>query len=466
MANVFRKIPSVTELLEAPAIQGLVSRVNHSTIVTNIRTLLDDLREDVREATADMPIPSPAELAEQIAAKILKDDRPKLRRAINATGILLHTGLGRAPLAAEAAEAMLEVSRGYASVELDLKTGQRSQRTDVVAPLLCSLTGAEAAIVVNNNAAATVLTLAGAAYGREVIVSRGQLVEIGGSFRLPDVMEQSGAVLRDVGTTNKTRIDDFRNAINESTGALLRVHTSNFRVVGFTAQPTLRELIALGRQHKLPVIDDVGSGALVDFRKYGFDDEPQVSESISAGADIVLFSGDKLVGGPQCGIIVGKKQWINKLAKHPLMRAFRVDKITLAALVATLKLLGGPIELAEQKVPLLALLSTSQQNLQNRAERLAEQVASSKLVESAEAQTSVAYLGGGSIPTEGIDSWSVAIQSKGVSLNQLAQQLRERTPAIVGRVQQDRLILDLRTMSPAEDRLVADAFAPEGCTGK
>ena len=209
------------------------------------------------------------------------------------------------------------------------------------------------------------------------------------------------------------------------------------------------------------MIVDVGSGALVDFRKNGFDDEPQVSESISAGADIVLFSGDKLVGGPQCGIIVGKKQWINKLAKHPLMRAFRVDKITLAALVATLKLLGGPIEMAEQRVPLLALLSTSQQNLQNRAERLAEQVASSKLVESAEAQTSVAYLGGGSIPTEGIDSWSVAIQSKGVSLNQLAQQLRERTPAIVGRVQQDRLILDLRTMSPAEDRLVADAFAPE-----
>jgi len=312
--------------------------------------------------------------------------------------------------------------------------------------------------VVNNNAAATVLTLAAVAKDKEVIVSRGQLVEIGGSFRLPDVMEQSGAVLRDVGTTNKTRIDDFSNAINESTGALLRVHTSNFRVIGFTAQPTLAELISLGRQHKLPVIDDVGSGALVDFGKYGFEDEPQVSESISAGADIVLFSGDKLVGGPQCGIIVGKKAWISRLAKHPLMRAFRVDKLTLAALVATLKLLGGPTELAEQKVPLLALLSTSQQNLQNRAERLAEQIASSKLVATAEAQTSVAYLGGGAIPTEGIDSWSVAIQTTGISLNQLSQQLRERAPAIVGRIQQDRLILDLRTMSPAEDRLVAEAF--------
>lgn len=464
MANVFRKIPSVTELLEAPAIQGLVSRVNHSTIVTNIRTLLDDLREDVREATADIQIPTPAELAEQIAAKILRDDRPKLRRAINATGILLHTGLGRAPLAEEAAAAILEVSQGYASVELDLKSGQRSQRTDAVAPLLCNLTGAEAAIVVNNNAAATVLTLAAIAKDREVVVSRGQLVEIGGSFRLPDVMEQSGAVLRDVGTTNKTRIDDFRTAINDATGALLRVHTSNFRVVGFTAQPTLGELIALGRQHKLPVIDDVGSGALVDFRKYGFDDEPQVSESIAAGADIVLFSGDKLVGGPQCGIIVGKKQWIKQLAKHPLMRAFRVDKLTIAALVATLKLLGGPLELAEQKVPLLAMLSTSVSNLQNRAERLAEQIASSKHVATAEAQPSIAYLGGGSIPTEGIDSWSVAIQSAGISLNQLAQRLRERTPAIVGRVQQDRLSLDMRTMTPAEDRLIAEAFLQDPST--
>jgi L-seryl-tRNA(Ser) seleniumtransferase len=461
MANVFRNIPSVSELLEAPALQNLVERVNHSTIVTGIRSLLDELRQDMSSAAAEMSIPSPSELAEQIAAKIMRDNRPKLRRAINATGILLHTGLGRAPLAEKALEAMAEVGRGYASVELDLRSGQRSQRVDAVAPLLCTLTGAEAAIVVNNNAAATVLALAGMAKGKEVIVSRGQLVEIGGSFRLPDVMEQSGAVMREVGTTNKTRIGDYETAISEQTGALLRVHTSNYRVVGFTEQPTLAELVSLGKQRKLPVIDDVGSGALLDFRKYGFQDEPYISESIAAGADVVLFSGDKLVGGPQCGIIVGRKKWIQQLAAHPLMRAFRVDKMTLAALHATLELLAGPPEVAVQQIPLLTLLSAPLQNLQNRAERIAAQIVSGKQVSTATAQASVAYLGGGSVPTEGIDSWSVVIEPTGISLNQLAQKLRERTPAIVGRVQHDRLVLDLRTISPAEDRLVVDAFLGE-----
>lgn len=461
MANVFRKIPSVTELLEAPAIQGLVDRVHHSTIVTNIRSLLDDLREDVRDAASEMAIPTPAELAEQIAAKILKEDTPKLRRVVNATGILLHTGLGRAPLAAEALLAIQDVCGGYASVELDLKSGERSQRVESVAPMLCRLTGAEAAIVVNNNAAATVLALAGIAANKEVIVSRGQLVEIGGSFRLPDVMEQSGAVMREVGTTNKSRISDYENAIGDATGALLRVHTSNFRVVGFTAQVGLSDLIALGKRYKVPVIDDVGSGALMNLKKYGFD-EPQVPKSVAAGADVVLFSGDKLIGGPQCGILVGKRAWIDRLARHPLMRAFRVDKLTLAALAATLKILTGPEEVAEQKIPLLALLATSAENLKNRAERLATQLTSCRKVATAEAVPSTAYLGGGSVPTEGIASWSVAVEPQGVSLNPLAQQLREGIPAIVGRVQNDRFHIDLRTMTPAEDRLVAEAIAALG----
>ncbi|MEO1970960.1 MAG: L-seryl-tRNA(Sec) selenium transferase, partial [Pirellulaceae bacterium] len=232
MAKVFRNIPSVSELLETPALKHLVDRVHHSTIVTGVRSLLDDLRSEVQNAAAEISIPSPAELSEQIAAKIMRNNRPKLRTALNATGILLHTGLGRAPLSEEAVAAVAEIARGYASVELDLGTGQRSHRTDAVAPLLCTLTGAESAIVVNNNAAATVLTLAAIAQGREVVVSRGQLVEIGGSFRLPDVMEQSGAVMREVGTTNKTRIADFRDAITPDTGALLRVHTSNYRVIG------------------------------------------------------------------------------------------------------------------------------------------------------------------------------------------------------------------------------------------
>jgi L-seryl-tRNA(Ser) seleniumtransferase len=458
MAKVFRNIPSVGELLETPALKHLVDRVHHSTIVTNVRSLLDDLRKDVQSAAAEISIPSPAELAEQIAAKIVRSNRPKLRTAVNATGILLHTGLGRAPLAEEAVAAVAEIARGYASVELDLSTGQRSQRTDAVAGLLCTLTGAESAIVVNNNAAATVLTLAAITKGREVIVSRGQLVEIGGSFRLPDVMEQSGAVMREVGTTNKTYIRDFRDAITPETGALLRVHTSNYRVIGFTAQPSLEELVALGKQRNIPVLDDVGSGALINLAKYGFQDEPLISESISAGAATVLFSGDKLVGGPQCGIIVGRKKWIKRLASHPLMRAFRIDKMTLAALYATLTILAGPEEQAEQRLPLLTLLSTPLDNLKNRAERIAMQISAAKQVANAQAQPCVAYLGGGAIPTEGIDSWCVSIEPAGVSLNQLTRQLRDRTPAIVGRVQQDRLLLDLRTVPPANDHCLVDAF--------
>ncbi|MEO2009016.1 MAG: L-seryl-tRNA(Sec) selenium transferase [Pirellulaceae bacterium] len=458
MAKVFRNIPSVSELLETPALKHLVDRVHHSTIVTGVRSLLDDLRSEVQNAAAEISIPSPAELSEQIAAKIMRNNRPKLRTALNATGILLHTGLGRAPLSEEAVAAVAEIARGYASVELDLGTGQRSHRTDAVAPLLCTLTGAESAIVVNNNAAATVLTLAAIAQGREVVVSRGQLVEIGGSFRLPDVMEQSGAVMREVGTTNKTRIADFRDAITPDTGALLRVHTSNYRVIGFTEQPTLAELVALGKLRNVPVLDDIGSGALINLAKYGFQDEPLIANSISAGAAVVLFSGDKLVGGPQCGIIVGKKKWIKRLSTHPLMRAFRVDKMTLAALHATLTILAGSAEQAEQRLPLLTLLSTPLDNLKNRAERIAAQISSAKQVANAEAQASTAYLGGGAVPTEGIDSWCVSIEPAGLSLAQLTRQLRERTPAIVGRVQQDRLLLDLRTVPPAGDRCLVEAF--------
>ena len=344
---------------------------------------LDNLRHDLQQRTTDIRVPAPSELAERIAQWIVADQQPKLRPVINATGILLHTGLGRAPLARAALDEILAVSSGYASVEVDLETGQRAQRMRAVEKLLLELTGAEAALVVNNNAGATLLTLAALAQGREVIVSRGQLVEIGGSYRLPEVMTASGTRLREVGTTNKTRLADYEQAINDQTAALMRVHPSNYVIAGFTEEATLAELVALGRQRNLPVIDDIGSGALLDFSRFGMQQEPVARDSVAAGADVVLFSGDKLLGGPQCGIAVGHRKRIDQLARHPLARALRVDKITLAALAATLRLYRRPDE-ALQAIPLLRLLSTSAENLQNRAQRLAPQLQATATVQQAE----------------------------------------------------------------------------------
>jgi L-seryl-tRNA(Ser) seleniumtransferase len=397
-------------------------------------------------------------LAERIAEWIQHDGRPTLRPVINATGILLHTGLGRAPLAREALQAITDVASGYSNLELDLESGERSQRIDAVRKLLVQLTGAEDAVVVNNNAAATLLTLTALAQDREVIVSRGQLIEIGGSFRLPDVMSASGARLREVGTTNKTRVGDYAAAISGETAALFRAHTSNFRLVGFTEEASLSELVALGRQHHIPVIDDIGSGALLDFSKYGVSGEPVASQSIQAGADLVLFSGDKLLGGPQAGIIVGRRALLDRIAHHPLMRAMRVDKLTLAALAATLRLYCDP-DLAERAVPLLSLLSTSVENLKNRAERLAPQIAATHAVSQAEAISAVTFLGGGSVPNQEITTWCVAMTPKDRSVTQLSKLLRNGEPAVMGRVQQDRLLFDLRSVFPAQDAQLVAALA-------
>lgn len=458
MANILRNIPSVSELLESPPLKRLSDTVSRNVVVSGVRRFLDDMREEVRSATGDMQhLPAPGELAERIARWIMTEEKPPLRPVINATGILLHTGLGRAPLAREAVDEIAAIAAGYASVELDLASGNRSQRVVAVERLLQELTGAEAAAVVNNNAGATMLTLAALAAGREVIVSRGQLIEIGGSYRLPDVMATSGATLREVGTTNKTHLSDYENAIGEDTAALMRVHTSNFRVVGFTQEVPLAELVALGRRRGLPVIDDIGSGALIDFGRYGLEDEPVAAESIKAGADVVLFSGDKLLGGPQCGIVVGRRDPITKITKHPMMRALRVDKIVLASLAATLRLYRSP-ETAEQGVPLLALLSTPMENLQNRAERLAPQIAACDVVESAEALEDETFLGGGSIPAQRIGTWCVAITPKETSVDQLAARLRGGAPAVVGRVNNDRLLLDLRSVAPSLDISLVDAI--------
>ncbi|NIP85082.1 MAG: L-seryl-tRNA(Sec) selenium transferase [Planctomycetales bacterium] len=454
--HVLRKIPSVTELLESKPLRPLVDRVSHNVVVSGVRSFLDELRADLGKSANSGSLPDVSELAEKIARRILQGEQPSLRPAINATGILLHTGLGRAPLSQVALDELQEVAGHYASLELDLATGQRSQRVRAVEGLLCQLTGAEAALVVNNNAGATLLAMSALASGKEVIVSRGELIEIGGSYRLPDVMQASGARLREVGTTNKTRIEDYEQAIDQQTAALMRVHTSNYVIVGFTAAATLNQLVQLGRRHQLPVIDDIGSGAIRDLSEYGMPDEPVAGRSIEAGADLVLFSGDKLLGGPQCGILVGRRALVQQMARHPLTRALRVGKLTLAALGATLRLHRDPA-LASREVPLLQMLGTSPENLKNRAQRLVPQIAAAPAVGEAQAVEDEAYLGGGSVPNQRLDTWCVALRPAQGSLDRLAAELRTGTPAVVGRIQADWLLLDLRTVMPAQDAQLVEA---------
>jgi L-seryl-tRNA(Ser) seleniumtransferase len=456
MDNPLRNLPSVNELLENPKLKKLVENVSHNAVADGVRGVLDDLRTRLREmAATEIKVPTPSELAEHVAHWVQTKEQQSLRPVINATGVMLHTGLGRAPLSKEALNAVVATASGYASVEVEIATGKRSQRTLVIEALLRELTGAEAAVVVNNNAAATLLTLTALGFGKEVILSRSELIEIGGSFRLPDVMTSAGATLREVGTTNKTRIGDYEAAINEQTAALMRAHSSNFKIVGFTEKASLEELVQLGRKHELPVIDDVGSGALVDFARYGLHDEPNIIDSIKAGADLVLFSGDKLLGGPQAGIVVGKKRWVQKLAKHPMMRALRVDKMTLAALAETLKLYRK-LDQAELRIPLLAMLSTPLQNLKLRAERLAPQLAATSLIATAEPVEDHAMLGGGSIPTQQVPTWCVAVTAASGTIDQLSEKLRKSEPSIFGRVSNDRLLLDLRTILPGQELEIVD----------
>ncbi len=464
MANMLRNIPSVNELLDSPPLRKLMDRASRSVVLNGVRDFLDNLRKEVQSTAADLKLPGAGELAERIAHWIAHEERPALRPVINATGILLHTGLGRAPLAEEAITALVEVARDYASVEIDLTSGERSQRVIAVERLLTQLTGAEAAAVVNNNAAATLLTLAALAAGREVIVSRGELVEIGGSYRLPEVMQASGAILREVGTTNKTRIGDYQAAIGPQTAALLHVHPSNYVVQGFAESTPLAELVALARREQRLVIDDIGSGALWDFTLCAVTDEPRPQDSLKCGADVVLFSGDKLLGGPQCGIILGTRASVDKISRHPLARAVRVDKLTLAALAATLRLYQDP-DTVEHRVPLLTLLTTPVENLRNRAERLAPQLAACPAIAKAEPVADTAFLGGGSMPSQSIPTWCVALTPARDSVETLAKELRRGHPSVCGRIHQDRLLLDLRSVFARQDHLLVSAVKAIGESG-
>ncbi len=407
--NPFRSVPAVNEVLASGFLQEQTGRHARERIVETIRSELAELRERLRQGETPDGQADADSVARRVAARLEREFRPKLRRVINATGIVLHTNLGRAPMAEEAARAAAEAAHGYLNLELDLDTGKRSSRQLAICDWVCRLTGAESATAVNNNAAATVIVLRTVATGREVILSRGQLIEIGGSFRIPEIMAVSGAILREVGTTNITRLSDYERAIGPNTGALLQVHPSNYRISGFTEAVSLTDLVALGRKHALPVIDDIGSGALLDFGRFGFTGEPVAGASIAAGADLVLFSGDKLLGGPQAGIIAGKTELIQRIEKDPLMRAFRLDKMTLAALETTLR-----IYLDEQRalheIPVLRMLGASLAELRSRAERLAEQLKGTPGLASVRACEDTAFVGGGSLPDQALKTWVVGIE--------------------------------------------------------
>ena len=450
MNSEFRRLPSVDRLISEERIKQLEGIYPQELLVNLVR---QHLERDRLSIAAGNPCPSIDEIVESICAQLRELGNPSLRPVINATGVILHTNLGRAPLSQEAAAAMDTVARGYSNLELNLDSGTRGSRQTHIEQILCQLTGAEAALVVNNNASAVLLGLTALAKRKEVIVSRGQAVEIGDSFRIPDVMRQSGAKLIEVGTTNCTYISDYEQAINPRTAALMRVHSSNFQVVGFTHSVTLEELVALGQQYDLPILDDLGSGCFLDTATFGLAPEPMVQQSVAIGAGLVFFSGDKLVGGPQAGIIVGKKQLIDKLKKHPLARAVRIDKIRLAGLAATLvHYLKGE---AVKKIPVWSMLSAPLEEIDRRARMWAEALGGLAQVIEGESM-----IGGGSLPGSTLPTRLVAIGGGGKRKSQstaqtLARKLRrnEKCP-IIGRISDDVLLLDPRSVLPEEDRIV------------
>jgi len=384
--------------------------------------------------------------------------QPRLRRIINATGVVIHTNLGRAPLHSSALEHMVDVARRYSNLEYDLHAGERGTRYSHVEEILCRLSGAESALVVNNNAAAVLLCLNTFAEGKEAIVSRGELVEIGGAFRIPDVMKRSGALLREVGTTNRTHLRDYQKAMGPETALLLKVHTSNFRVMGFTSEVSLEEMVELGRGKNVPVMNDLGSGCLVDLSRYGLEKEPTVQEAVKTGVDVVTFSGDKLLGGPQAGIIVGKKRFLDLLKANPLTRALRIDKLTLAALESTLVLYLDENRAIEE-IPTLRMLTLDQGRLKRRGRRLLKRLAGGVDKEaSLNLREDISHVGGGALPLQEIPTMVLAIKPLHLSVNDLEKKLRSGAPPVISRISRDELILDMRTIFDDEVPLVADGL--------
>ena len=451
--QLLRQIPKVDELLREPRLEALFAEMSEKIVTRAVRQGLDELRKNVLEGKIE-ELPTREALCGRIAAIAWREASPSLQRVINGTGIILHTNLGRACLSDKAAKAACAVAGSYSTLEYNIATGGRGLRYTHVEDLLCRLTGAESALVVNNNAAAVLLTLSALTTGGQVVVSRGELVEIGGSFRVPDIMEACGAELKEVGTTNKTHLRDYDKAICADTKALMKVHTSNYRIVGFTETPALADMVRLGHDRGLLVIEDLGSGCLIDLNQFGIHDEPTVQDSLRAGVDVVSISGDKLLGGPQAGIILGKKCYIDILKKHPLTRAMRVDKMTLAALEATLR--SYEAEKALEEIPTMAMLAVSQEQLKAKAETLCEGLVAAGC--NAQVVETEGQVGGGSVPTKMLKSFAVAMEPKNGSVDEMEEKLRLGMPPIIGRINHDRYLLDVRTLKETDyEEIIAAA---------
>jgi L-seryl-tRNA(Ser) seleniumtransferase len=452
VGNLLRQIPAVDELLSREMLRELEGRVGHRLVVEATRKVLQSLRE--RISGGSLASVSVEWLEKEILAEAETAARFSLQPVINATGVILHTNLGRAPLAREALDHLAQAAAGYSNLEYDLERGERGKRDAHTDRLFGQLLGAERALVVNNNAAAVFLALNTLAEGSEVIVSRGELIEIGGSFRIPDVCAKSGALLREVGTTNRTRASDYAAAVTERTRVLLRVHPSNFRILGFTERPGLDELVELARKHSLLVMEDLGSGCMVDLAPWGVRDEPPATLSLKAGVDVVTFSGDKLLGGPQAGILVGKREPLERIRKNPLFRALRVDKLTIAALEATVSLyLRGQFD----SIPALRMMQLSKMEITPRAARLAERV-SARPGYCAVVQEGDSVMGGGSTPGQTLPTSLVAVTHARHSAQELEEMLRRHKPPIIARVEENALLLDLRTVFEDQEDEIARAF--------
>ena len=449
--NLLRELPSVDRVMTHPAAAPLLERFSRRFVTETLRVLIDELREGIRSGR-DL---SPDRLQDEsiitdLEKKLARAAQPGMVRVVNASGTILHTNLGRALLSEAAAEAVGMVARHPVNLEFDLRQGRRGQREDAIESLLRELTGAEAAAVVNNNAAAVLLGLNSMAEGKHVIVSRGELIEIGGSFRIPEVMAKSGAVLREVGTTNRTHPRDYAEAIDENTGLLLKVHTSNYRVVGFAAEVELKDLVAIGRERGVPVMEDLGSGALVDLAQMGLPREPLVAERVGMGADVVTFSGDKILGGPQAGLVAGKEGWIDRMNRNPLKRALRCDKLTLAALEATLRSYVQSPELLDE-IPTLRAFSRPLDEIEEGG-RTVLPLLRQRLGPDYELELvdSTCQIGSGALPTEEIPSKGIAVSGRDMSADQVARLFRSADPPVIGRIKNDRFILDLRSAGDPE----------------
>lgn len=460
-SNLYSKLPKVDEIISlVENRKDEIVDIPRETIVESIREEIDKLRkeislnkiesQDLDERINDLPSIIIGRATEQL--------KFKLKRVINGTGVVIHTNLGRSLISNKVLENVAEVVTNYSNLEFDLENGKRGSRYSHLVDIITKVTGAEAAMVVNNNAAAVLLVLSSMAKDKEVVVSRGELVEIGGSFRVPDVMEQSGAKLVDVGTTNKTHLWDYENAIGEDTAAFLKVHTSNYRILGFTSSVELDEMVELGKRHDIPVIEDLGSGVLIDLSKYGLQHEPTVQESIKAGVDIVTFSGDKLLGGPQAGIIVGKKEYIDIMKKHPLTRAFRVDKFTIAALESTLRMFLNETQ-AIENIPTLKMITMTIAEIEKKANTLAH-ILEEKTIDKYNIQVvdEFSQVGGGSMPLEEIPTKAIRISPKSGSIAELEKHLRSYKVPIITRLYKENMYIDIRTIDEDDYHIVADGF--------